>query len=96
MLIGLLCFSFIYISSYFNNTNKFFENTHKDYDNLNYSIIVLKNSDYKKISDFQVKHFPNIRQEYVNASKYQKYKFMANSIDSNLHSIRFYKDYIHS
>lgn len=35
-----------------------------------------------------------IQREYVNASKYQKYKFMANSIDSNLHSIRFYKDYI--
>lgn len=35
-----------------------------------------------------------IQREYVNASKYQKYRFMANSIDSNLHSIRFYKDYI--
>lgn len=63
LLIGLLSFSFIYISSYFNNTNKFFENTHKDYDNLNYSIIVLKNSDYKKISDLK-----NLKISYVDDS----------------------------
>lgn len=63
LLIGLLCFSFIYISSYFNNTNKFFENTHKDYDNLNYSIIVLKNSDYKKISDLK-----NLKISYIDDS----------------------------
>lgn len=35
-----------------------------------------------------------IQREYVNASKYKNYNFMANSIDSNLHSIRFYKNYI--
>lgn len=63
LLIGLLCFSFIYISSYFNSTNKFFENTHKDYDNLNYSIIVLKNSDYKKISDLK-----NLKISYIDDS----------------------------
>ncbi len=63
LLIGLLSFSFIYISSYFNNTNKFFENTHKDYDNLNYSIIVLKNSDYKKISDLK-----NLKISYIDDS----------------------------
>lgn len=63
LLIGVLSFSFIYISSYFNNTNKFFENTHKDYDNLNYSIIVLKNSDYKKISDLK-----NLKISYIDDS----------------------------
>lgn len=63
ILVGLLSFLFIYISSYFNNTNKFFENTHKDYDNLNYSIIVLKNSDYKKISDLK-----NLKISYIDDS----------------------------
>lgn len=35
-----------------------------------------------------------IQREYVNASSYRSYNFMANGIDSNLHSIRFYKNYI--
>lgn len=35
-----------------------------------------------------------IQREYINASYYKSCNFMANSIDNELHSIRFYKNYI--
>lgn len=69
ILVGLLCFSFIYISSYLNNTNEFFENTHKSYDTLNYSVIVLKESNYKKISDLKDKNIAYIDDDYKNDIK---------------------------
>lgn len=69
ILVGLLSSSFIYISSYFNNTNKFFESTHKSYDTLNYSVIVLKESNYKKISDLKDKNIAYIDDDYKNDIK---------------------------
>ncbi len=69
ILVGLLCFSFIYISSYLNNTNEFFESTHKSYDTLNYSVIVLKENNYKKISDLKDKNIAYIDDDYKNDIK---------------------------
>lgn len=69
ILVGLLSSSFIYVSGYLNNTNEFFESTHKSYDTLNYSIIVLKESNYKKISDLKDKNIAYIDDDYKNDIK---------------------------
>lgn len=69
ILVGLLSSSFIYVSGYLNNTNEFFESTHKSYDTLNYSVIVLKESNYKKISDLKDKNIAYIDDDYKNDIK---------------------------
>lgn len=69
ILVGLLSSSFIYVSGYLNNTNEFFESTHKSYDTLNYSVIVLKKSNYKKISDLKDKNIAYIDDDYKNDIK---------------------------
>ena len=69
ILIGLLSGGFNFISIYLNNTNDFFESTHKSYDTLNYSVIVLKESNYKKISDLKDKNIAYIDDDYKNDIK---------------------------
>ena len=69
ILIGILSSGFNFISIYLSNTNEFFESTHKSYDTLNYSVVVLKNSNYNKIENLTDKNIAYINDDYKNDIK---------------------------
>ena len=69
ILIGILSSGFNFISIYLNNTNEFFKSTHKSYDTLNYSVLVLKNSNYNKIENLTDKNIAYIDDDYKNDIK---------------------------
>lgn len=63
----------IIASTYLNSTYNFFTGTNKDYDTLMYSVVVLKNSNYKKLNDLNNKTIAYLNDNYKSdINKYLK------------------------
>lgn len=63
----LLSITFVYVSTYFNNTYHFFQGTQvKDYDTLHYSVVVLKENQYQGIKSLKNKTISYLEDDYTN------------------------------
>lgn len=73
ILMTILAVISIIASTYLNNTYNFFTGTNKDYDTLTYSVVVLKNSNYKKLNDLNNKTIAYLNDNYKSdINKYLK------------------------
>jgi len=79
----ILSFGFGFITYYLNNTYQFLSNTQSKYDTLNYSVIVLDDSNYSSIDDLKNKNISYLGDDYkddINKNLISKIKYNENIV----------------
>ena len=81
IIITIISAGFTYATYYLNNTYNFLSNTQSKYDTLSYSVIVLKNSSYKKLESLNNKNISYLDDDYkidIKSNLNEKIKYNEN------------------